>query len=176
MSKYYTGVGSRETPAEILTLMGSLARTLSKLGYTLRSGGADGADSAFGDHAALKDVYLPWKNFNNKQGIVVEGSALTAAFSLAAQIHPAWERCSHGAKALHARNCFQVLGPNLDNPSEFLICWTPGGRVQGGTATAINLALKHGVKVYNLATQADYDALRSFLQGLIKTHNEGQDK
>lgn len=47
MSKIYTGIGSRETPPDILELMTKIARFMFKQGFTLRSGGADGADSAF---------------------------------------------------------------------------------------------------------------------------------
>ena len=43
----YTGIGSRETPHHILTLMTEIANILDNIGYTLRSGGADGADTAF---------------------------------------------------------------------------------------------------------------------------------
>ncbi len=46
----YAGIGSRDTPASILDLMTRIARRLSARepwGYTLLSGGAAGADSAF---------------------------------------------------------------------------------------------------------------------------------
>ena len=47
MSKIYTGIGSRNTPKEVLELMKTIGKYLGCLGYELRSGGADGADSAF---------------------------------------------------------------------------------------------------------------------------------
>lgn len=43
----YTGIGSRETPAEILEIFEHLGAWFAKKGYTLRSGHADGADAAF---------------------------------------------------------------------------------------------------------------------------------
>ena len=43
----YTGIGSRETPVEIAAKMTELAVRLDALGYTLRSGGAQGADTFF---------------------------------------------------------------------------------------------------------------------------------
>ncbi len=43
----YAGVGSRLTPMPILGLMRKLGFRLAELGYTLRSGAADGADAAF---------------------------------------------------------------------------------------------------------------------------------
>lgn len=41
--KAYAGIGSRETPLQILSLMEQIAMSLSKVGFTLRSGYADGA-------------------------------------------------------------------------------------------------------------------------------------
>ena len=44
--KYYAGVGSRETPPDVLKTMLKIGRYLAVKGYTLRSGGAKGADTA----------------------------------------------------------------------------------------------------------------------------------
>lgn len=45
--KTYEGIGSRNTPEDFKYLLFHAAKTLAMKGYTLRSGGADGADSAF---------------------------------------------------------------------------------------------------------------------------------
>ena len=47
MNKIYAGIGSRTTPKVILDLMTSFAKIYAGKGYTLYSGGADGADTAF---------------------------------------------------------------------------------------------------------------------------------
>lgn len=49
----YAGVGSRETPPQVLAVMRSAARVLASRGWILRSGGALGADSAFEAGAGL---------------------------------------------------------------------------------------------------------------------------
>lgn len=46
-SMTYAGIGSRNTPEPVLALMQRCATRLEVLGYTLRSGGANGADSSF---------------------------------------------------------------------------------------------------------------------------------
>ena len=51
---------------------------------------------------------------------------------------------------LHTRNVFQVLGPSLDSPSEFLLCWAADGEASGGTGQALRIAATHSVPVYNL--------------------------
>ena len=58
MAKYYCGIGSRQTPGEILEIMLLVSIKLRSQKWILRSGGADGADKAFETGAGfLKDIY-----------------------------------------------------------------------------------------------------------------------
>lgn len=171
--RYYAGIGSRETPSHMLSLFESLASALGRAGYTLRSGGADGADTAFETGAravqAARDIYLPWSGFNDNDSPL--HGVTSAALDLAKTVHPRWDALGQGPRKLHARNCFQVLGRNLDTPSDFVVCWTPDGceteaartRQTGGTATGIILALRHGVPVFNLRNSSSARRLNEFL-------------
>lgn len=66
----YAGIGSRETPASVLDLMSRIARKLGARGWTLRTGGAEGADLAFYAGAydsapkGLVELCLPWYKYN----------------------------------------------------------------------------------------------------------------
>lgn len=160
--KYYTGIGSRSTPLPILHLMVYIAHIMRSNGYVLRSGGADGADLAFEEGAgSLKEIYLPWKGFNNNSSDLC--TITTDAMELASTLHPGWCKLSKGAKKLMARNCYQVLGNDLSTPSEVVICWTPDGCTSpttrtsktGGTGQAISLAYNSDVPVYNLHNKND---------------------
>jgi hypothetical protein len=71
---------------------------------------------------------------------------------MAKHYHPNWIRLNRPSRLLHARNCHQVLGLDLKTPSESLICWTPGGRIKGGTATAIKIAHDYSIPVTNLGS------------------------
>ena len=132
---FYTGIGSRETPKEILNVMYSLAQHLKTMGFILRSGGAGGADSAFEAGASPKmEIFIPWDGFSGKKQ---NGTTIIVPlfnFDIAERFHPAWEKCSPGAKKLHARNCNQIMGRDTKNPvfSNFVICWTKGGAPVGG--------------------------------------------
>ena len=168
---YYTGIGSRETPANVLGRMADIAHALAKQGYVLRSGGADGADSAFeqGCNKAKgkKDIYIPWRNFNNRgwntrAGIVPD---LEAAREIVLRTHPAPERLSQGAMKLHCRNPYQILGEGLSTPSAFVIAYTKDGKLVGGTATALRLAQEHGVPVYNLG-DPNRESFNQFLEDI----------
>jgi hypothetical protein len=155
MNKFYTGVGSRSTPNHILEVMTNLAKKLATEGWTLRSGGAVGADSAFEYGVALvggdKEIY--YANQANK-----------ASLEMASTIHPAWHRCTDYVRKLHARNCFQVLGRDLRTPSSFLVCWTLGGADVGGTRTAIVLARNHNIEVINLGFAEQLNRITQYIR------------
>lgn len=165
--KPYTMIGSRQTPQDILDLMVKLASKLATEGYTVRSGGADGADtcaeqgvdSLGTEYSHMKEIYLPWRGFNGRYNkfppyyIADKLDGYKKAREIAEETHPAWDRCSDGAKSLHTRNVMQVLGKDVDTPSLFVVFWAvpkSGTQVSGGTNTAVQLAIKHGVKTINL--------------------------
>jgi hypothetical protein len=150
-----TGIGSRATPTEIIDKQIEIAEELAKEGWTLRSGGADGSDAAF--ETGFKrvngtmEIYLPWKKFNKNTSslYLVSDDAKT----IAERIHPAWNACSHGARLLHGRNVYQVLGLTLNIPSNLVICWTMDGKISGGTRTALMLARENDVPIINMADE-----------------------
>ena len=172
----YTLIGSRETPEDILELMTKFAYKAASKNYTVRSGGAGGADTCaekgvkmylrdnnLGSYLqeTLMEIYLPWNNFNGRDsdedGYYTLSNMMCKkeAYDLASQTHPAWERCSNGAKSLHARNTMQILGSDLETPSRFILCYGKSekeGSVipKGGTRTACVLGQQHGVEIFNL--------------------------
>jgi len=134
---YYAGIGSRTTPDKTLEFITRFARILDRKGYTLRSGGAEGADTAFANGASRKEILRP-------------KHATAEAIKIAMSIHPAPQHCKDYVRKLHGRNVQILLGKNLDKPVEFVICWTPGGKTIGGTGLGIRLADDRNIKVYNL--------------------------
>ncbi len=175
MSKIYAGIGSREIPSEQLAIMRFLALNLIQKDYTLRSGGAPGADQEFEWGAARSglpknqieeqvEIYLPWKSFEEKNRSFItpyRTEPQKEAYPIAEEFHPAWNRLSFGAKALHARNAHQIYGYDVTKPifADFVICWTEGGKLKGGTAQALRIAQHHDIKIYNLGNESDYDEL-----------------
>lgn len=173
--KFYTGIGSRETPKDILDIMRKLGVKLAQQGWTLRSGGAKGADWAFMEGAGsvngLADIYVPWKNFTksdlySRYEIFVQGAYRERAIGIAKSIHPAWDRCSLVAKKLHARNIFQVMGEDISTPSTFVVYWAKevDDVVKGGTATAVHFARQQSIPTYNLLFEKDKQKILKFLE------------
>ena len=172
---FVTGVGSRETPPEKCEDMELLGETLARAGYIWRSGGADGADLAF-ERGARRvvgqdrlQIHLPRKGFNHNPSPLF--GVGPKALELVATLHPVWNDLDDASRTLHARNCYQVLGRKLNQPSEFLVCWTPDGCesertrswATGGTATAIALAERYGIPRFNLARKGSPARLTDFL-------------
>ena len=161
MNMYYAGIGARATPIEVLAIMTNFATNMELSGFILRSGGADGADSAFEAGVVNnqnKEIYLPWKSFNNNNSPLHGVSK--AALEMAAKYHPNWKACSIGARKFHARNCYQMLGYNLKTPVEFVACWTPKGKITGGTGQALRIAEDHGIYIDNFALETAHDHSR----------------
>lgn len=158
-SPCYAGIGSRQTPDTARPIISSIAAHLDSQGYILRSGGADGADTFFEQAASRCHIFLPWTGFNKRDVHVDFQSPSQEAVELAAEVITGYRDRPLPVRMLLARNMHQVLGPDLESPVEFVVCWTPGGKVQGGTAHAIRLAVMHSIDVYNLATPSRRDLL-----------------
>ncbi|MHB8255399.1 MAG: DUF4326 domain-containing protein [Acidiferrobacter sp.] len=157
----YAGIGSRATPQPVLTQMRKVAERLAARGYTLLSGGAPGADTAFASGAGpTQEIFLPWKGFNGYPMDANDSrqSPTAEAFRVAELLHRAWSALTPAARTLMARNSHQALGAGLRSPVDFVVCWTPDGCEReesrtartGGTGQAIALADRWGIPVINL--------------------------
>jgi hypothetical protein len=145
--------------------MTQLTSYLYKRDYILRSGAAPGADSAFEagvPENAKKEIYLPWESFqghDSKLYFVCE-----KAMSLGERFHPAWGCLSRHGKRLMSRNGYQVLGATLDDPVDFILCWTEGGKMKGGTAQALRIAKYYKIPVFNLGKTKDLEHVKLCVQ------------
>lgn len=165
MNKIYTGIGSRDVPKEIDMLFTKIAMSLAKRDYILRSGGADGSDLAFERGCdklnGKKEIYIPWQGFNGSQSELY--NVTNEMYKMAEKYHPYWSNLKDGAKKLHARNCSQILGEDLNTPTDFVICYTKEGKLQGGTAQALRIAIDYKIKIFNAG---GYDNLDEFINDI----------
>jgi len=167
---FYAGIGSRKTPQNILSFFTLTARVLDRHGYILRSGGADGADTAFEKGSTNKEIFLPWKGFNNNNSSLYNISS--EAYHIAEIYHPYWDNLKESFKKFHARNVHQILGKNLDKPVKFVLCWTPDGaetmeetsKETGGTGQAIRIAIDYGIPVNNLQNENTYYKIKEWIK------------
>lgn len=131
MTKYYTGVGSRNLTPSQLSLLEEIGKVMASKGFTLRSGGADGADIAFQKGACSvnptkTEIWIPWKTFNNlplSQESLSQANYVTISQEQTEKagqwlcdtgIMPWWSNCKQSVQKLHSRNVHQVVGRGKD--------------------------------------------------------------
>jgi hypothetical protein len=152
----YTGIGSRETPKDVIDKMVSMGRYMASHGHTLRSGGANGADTAFESGCINKqgpmEIYLPYPWFNRNESLLFNISVESR--KLASKFHPNWPNLGDTGRFFMARNAYQVLGLDLKTPTDFIVCWTPGGKVTGGTGQALRMAAHYRIPVFNFGSMS----------------------
>lgn len=175
MEKYFAGIGSRKIPASLETDIAEVCQSIFE-DFILRSGGADGADTmferAFDLFGGKKEIYLPWKNFNNNNSsLYVQPSE---AYYIASQNHGNWRNLKEPVRKLMARNVMQILGMDLKTPSSFVLVWTPDGceshktrtKLTGGSGLAIAIASKNDIPVFNMKNFFWKECLTEFLFSL----------
>lgn len=90
---------------------------------------------------------------------------------IASEVHPAWDKCNEWARGMHSRNCHQILGYDLQSPVDAVICWTPDGKIRGGTATAIRIAMKYGIPVFNLGV-SDKESVLNDIKNFLESRKD----
>lgn len=116
------------------------------------------------DQYNIRKSTLPRKHL----AIIRNKDLIAETERIASEVHPAWDKCNEWARGMHSRNCHQILGYDLQYPVDAVICWTPDGNVVGGTATAIRIALKYNIPVFNLGVKDKdnvLESIRNFLEG-----------
>lgn len=173
--KIYTGIGSRSVPETVVDLIHQISRKMDKLGFTLRSGGADGADSAFEKFSTKKEIYLPWDGFNGRwhDGKSYFDYLQCPGWSIAKasvdSFHPAPNALSNAGRKLMARNAMQISGRDCKTRTHVVICWTRGGKDVGGTSQAIRMARAFRIPVLNLGDPEIELFFRDFLESPEQT-------
>jgi len=173
----YAGIGARKTPEELLPNLSTAAASLAKAGVGLRTGGSWGADQAFYDgwkrveQDELVEIFVPYSGF---RGFVctnanrVFGPPSKEAKAIAREFHPNWANVGDTGRMYLARNVYQILGFDLESPSDFVLCWTPDGKEIGGTSQGIRIAHSHSIPVINLGNtslEEANDRIQDILEG-----------
>lgn len=196
-SPYYAGIGSRETPPEMLQLMEQLGAYYGDETFnrTLLTGGAKGADQAFTRGAMSVSgnvgVYLPTANFEpgRPRGEGVQEEILTNDQLKQIEAHPIYDVIVHAAgydprirpgkdftRRAFARNVMQVLTSTLKTPVREVIGYAPlndQGQAKGGTRIAFAIAQALGIPVHNLADPNVAKRFQNMLNGTPPSNGGG---
>lgn len=160
MPMYYAGIGSRQTPRDILAVMTKLATVLEHKGYILRTGDAKGADAAFRAGCSNKQVYTikSLSEISEEMRDICYNDLVTLHPNVRAALAKPY------AKEFLMRDSLQVRGNHPDDTlSHFIVCWTKNAGLNGGTAQAMRVANKLGVEIYNLANPNTLQEIVEFI-------------
>lgn len=169
----YTGIGAREAPKEVLSMIEKIGGHMARKGYVLRSGGAEGSSTIFekgcDEAGGTKQIYLPWRGFNGNNSPLY--TIPDRAFDIVKGLNPAWSTQSDSAKKLQARYAMTMLGQQVKEPSACVLCYTSGGKQKGGTGFAIKIAQKYNIPIFDIGAfeqvpDSVKDRLIDFLEGL----------
>jgi hypothetical protein len=172
----YAGIGSTKTPDDIQKLFIKIGYELAIRGEKLRSGAAKSADKAFEKGCDLgrgkKEIYLPWKKFEGSSSKLIVSNK--EAFNIGAKYHPRWNKLTDAAQLLQARNSHQVLGWELDEPCDFIVCWTEGGKLKGGTSQALRIAKDYDIPIFNFGDYKDIEKAKKEFNKFYKKVSVGE--
>ena len=128
----YAGIGARKTPKDMLAVMRTIGKINAKAGRKLLTGAAEGADDAFMQgHREVTDnnleAFIPWNGYEGysqfKQSFV-HAEITQEALNMASEIYDRdWTLINQGVANLMARNMYQILGKDLNDPVDAVICW-----------------------------------------------------
>ncbi len=171
----YAGIGSRETPANVLQVMSDIAVLMAIDGHICCTGAALGADQAFANganrvHGAI-ELSIPWNTYefawsctlHNVKSTAYDANVHKAAADSVHKFHPYAAKLKQGAFKLHARNYLIIDGCAL------VICWTTDGKASGGTGQGIRIAESLGIPVYNLGNA---EVLQAFVDRINARRHE----
>jgi len=169
MNKLISIIGHRDSPPDILEKIEQIAEFFAKKGWTLRSGGADGIDSAgergFDKAGGKKEIYLPWKGFNENKSQLQWSQE---NWKEASKHHDYWDGLKMSVKQLHSRNMSIILGLDNKTPSDIVVAYTADGKEVGGTATGLRCAVAHDILIFNLGAKTGLTKLRKWCKLNIK--------
>lgn len=174
-------VGSRNITQQDKDRIFIIGNLLANLGIEGVSGNAIGNDKEWDKYICVQH-FLPWNGYNggnhgrnNNQYLSLDycpESSYLKAEAIMEDHHPNGASLRQGARKMHVRNVFQVLGVYLDERSQVdltIYCAdeTPTGKVSGGTATAVAISRTYGIPTFNLRIDEQYEQIRTLLSNMI---------
>lgn len=159
----FTGIGARTIPSNIFSLLCSIGILLRNNNWVCRTGTARGSDMAFRAsyeaRPANLEVYATEDILHNKYGNA------DLAKRIVRNYHPCYDEIKYDfCQALLARNVYQILGSDLNTPSEIVFCYTENGLVQGGSSIVLRIAQHYGIPIVNLGNPKHLKAIVDYLK------------
>lgn len=169
----YGVVSNIKAPPHAINSAKEIADFLSDKNFVLRTGGGNtDIENLFEASTPHKELYLPWKNFNEKDSKIVRYSDHIR--EIAQWQQPSYESLVPFKQSFINRNIAVVLGKEGTSPLRFLICWSQDGiehpahrtSATGFIGICITVAGLIKVPIFNLHNTDVVHRVRSYIEGL----------
>jgi predicted Rossmann-fold nucleotide-binding protein len=158
-------IGSRSIAPDSVygKAIASLCRQIAGKGHTIVTGGAKGVDQIAMANSNQCIVYIPWASYERDavaqyatEVVVFNPNVHVDWTASVGQHHPAPERLSRGAFALHARNYGIIQHADC-------VIALPGADNLGGTGQGMRLADSLGIPCFNMRNKSHIKPMLEFL-------------
>jgi hypothetical protein len=168
--KAYGGLCNPDAPDSVMSQMKTLAERLEAKGYTLRTNGAKGGEASMEAGSSDVEAHIPWRNFNEHPSKL--NRTTDEAKAVIRQFAPGFDGLKPAVQTIIASKAHVILGKDLKNPIQFLICWTQDGAETmaqrnaktGYIGVGIALAASLKIPVFNLKNPDALERLKQFLE------------
>ena len=169
----YAGIGNPKAPPNIVAQCKELGHYLSEREFTLRTGGGKTeVEEAFEDTTENKELFLPWKKFNDKESKICHYDQSVA--DIAKRLQPGYEGLEFWRQSFFNRTVGLMLGKNGKSPVRLLICWSQDGvehakdrtSSTGFIGIAISAAGLLRIPVFNLKNENTVSRIKLYVDGM----------
>lgn len=160
MEMIYAGTGSVRTPHWARDLFCIAGERLTE-SFTLRSGRQDGSDISF-ERGCEKghgksEIWLPWSHFNYSKSDKV--ADIDKYRYICASAYSDWDNLSTGMKKEYARCIPMILGEDLDEPIDFMVCYIPPDEDDTVARFAYSLATTNNIPIVNVGLYYEHESV-----------------
>lgn len=170
--KPYAIAGNANPPETILTQTKEIIDLLVDNGFTGRVTTGNDMDAFIEKelNGSFFELYIPWKDFNNKQSKFYFNDPLSK--HVAKMFHRTFDTLKPAVQAFLARNVRMVLGEKLKSYSLFVLVWSEDGAEQtkdisfktGNVSHIISVARALHIPVFNLQHSNTKERLIKYLR------------
>jgi len=184
----WCGVGTRDVPNEHVPILVWIGHCMALLGGVLATGDAVGSDLHFytgyqlGKAENMPPAQIYFTSLKNQRNLAhdpIQGcheaeryETYDAAKAMAFKARGSFEGLFPSGIGLHTRNAFQVLSETLEDPRWITLFYAEpankkGTRWHGGTNTAVQISIMHGIKKVNLYVEEERNRFIDWLKGQL---------
>lgn len=163
----YAIASNKGIPSNVIEEFKSIVPELDKSGFIMRVSALDETiDNHVRDMTENKELYLPWRGFNN----IEQGNTYTSpeTKAIAKLFQPGYDGLSNAIQMIVAKNVRLALGNDNKSPANFILVWSEDGAETLATKTSatgnvghlIAVASAAHIPVYNLGKPGCLERLK----------------